>query len=80
MPEIDSDADVPYAEKLRRKGVQVRSGGWSHHTRDQVTEGRTEAGERFKRTRDQLGHEVTERTDSSGVERRDVRINLGIGG
>ena len=79
MPEFDSGAHVSYAERLRRKGVQVRASGWSHHTRDQVSEGRTPEGERFKRVRDQLGHEVTERTDSGGVERRDVRINLGSG-
>jgi len=45
-------------------------------TRDQVSEGRTDAGERFKKTTDQLGNQVTERTDQRGRQRKDVRINL----
>jgi hypothetical protein len=45
-------------------------------TRDQVQEGRTETGERFKQTTDQLGHQVTERTDARGKQRKDVNIRL----
>ncbi len=56
--------------------TDVVTGEPTWQTRDQVTEGVTEAGERFKRTTDQLGHQVTERTDARGRQRRDVRINL----
>lgn len=45
-------------------------------TRDQVVEGRREDGTRFKRVRDQNGHDITDRTGPDGRERRDVRINL----
>lgn len=45
-------------------------------TRDQVVEGRTEDGGRYKRVRDQLGNDVTERTDARGRQRKDVNINL----
>ncbi|SET48086.1 hypothetical protein [Nonomuraea wenchangensis] len=45
-------------------------------TRDQVREGRTADGGRFKRVIDQLGNRVTERTDGHGRQRRDVHINL----
>lgn len=45
-------------------------------TRDQVVEGRTEEGSRFKQVTDQLGHQVTEETTASGRQRKHVRINL----
>jgi hypothetical protein len=75
MPE-DSAADISYGEKLRRKGIQVRTSGWSWRTRDQVAEGRTDEGGRFKTVRDQAGHEVTEETTPTGRQRRHVHINL----
>lgn len=75
MPE-DSESDIPYGEKLRRKGVQVRASGWSNATRNVVDEGRTEQGGRFKKVTDQMGHEVTEETTPDGRERKHVRINL----
>lgn len=75
MPETP-DEDIPYAEKLRRKNVQVRPSGWTAATRDQVDEGRTEDGGRYKHTTDQLGHEVTEETTPVGRERKHVQINL----
>ena len=45
-------------------------------TRDQVAEGRTEDGERFKQVTDQNGHQVTERSDARGRQRKDVKIIL----
>ncbi|WP_148433250.1 hypothetical protein [Nonomuraea sp. PA05] len=47
-----------YASWLRNKGVQTRASGWTNATHDQVTEGRDRFGQRFKRTTDQLGHDV----------------------
>ena len=76
MRPYDPEADGPYAEWLKNKGVQALAQGWTEATRDQVTEGRTEDGGRFKRTRDQLGNDITERTDARGRQRKDVNINL----
>lgn len=76
MPEFDPSSGITYGQYLRNKGIQVMPGGRTWVTRDQVTEGRTDDGARFKRTRDQLGHDVTERTDADGRTHRDVAINL----
>lgn len=67
--------DIPYGEKLRRKGIQVRS-GWSWQTRDQVKEWRADDGRRFKKTTDQAGHETTQETTPDGREKQHVRVNL----
>ena len=75
MPETPDD-DIPYAEKLRRKGVQTRPSGWTNATRDEVAEGSTPDGGRFKATRDTFGHIVTEETTPSGHQRKHVTINL----
>ena len=56
--------------------ADVVTGERTWATRDQVAEGRTESGERFKRPTDQLGHQVTERTDVRGKQRKDVNIRL----
>ncbi|MFI7691793.1 hypothetical protein ACIBQ6_22180 [Nonomuraea sp. NPDC049655] len=77
MPETTPDDDLSYAERMRRKGVQTRTAGWSHATRDEVAEGRTEEGGRFKAVRDTAGHIVTEETTPSGRQRKHVTINLG---
>ncbi|MEU7861205.1 hypothetical protein [Nonomuraea sp. NPDC049141] len=45
-------------------------------TQDQVHEGRTADGVRFKETLDQLGHQVVEETLPDGQERKHVRLNL----
>ena len=60
--------------KGRTADVVVGERTWV--TCDQVTEGRTEEGGRFKRVRDQLGNDVTERTDARGRQHKDVNINL----
>lgn len=56
--------------------TDVVTGEHTWRTRDQVQEGRTEDGGRFKQVTDQLGHQVTERTDTKGRQRRDVNINF----
>lgn len=56
--------------------ADVVTGERTWATKDQVREGRTGDGERFQRVTDQLGHQVTRRTDTRGRERQDVRINL----
>ncbi|MGI5274877.1 hypothetical protein ACQEUU_37490 [Nonomuraea sp. CA-218870] len=56
--------------------ADVVTGERTWRTRDQVNEGRTEAGERFKTVTDQLGNRVTERTDAKGRQRKDVKIRL----
>ncbi|MEU7741974.1 hypothetical protein [Nonomuraea sp. NPDC049158] len=72
MPADDPPEDISYGEKLRRKNLQVRTGGWSWRTRDQVL-----ADSSTSRTvRDQAGNDVTERTDEHGGYHRDVTINL----
>jgi hypothetical protein len=71
MPEDD----IPYGEKLRRKGVQIRPGGWKV-TRDRVKEWTGEDGARFKATTDQAGHVTTQETTPDGHEKQHVRINL----
>lgn len=74
MPQLDpEEPGITYGEKLRRKHLQVRPTGWTEATRDQHTYGqRAEDGVRYRRTRDQLGHDVTEHAD----DRVDVTINL----
>ncbi|MER6575834.1 hypothetical protein [Nonomuraea sp. NPDC001023] len=72
MPEGDPSEDITYAEKLRRKGIQVRPSGWTWNTRDQVLEDSPTR----KTVRDQAGNDVTERTDDKGGYHRDVQINL----
>lgn len=75
MPD-ESDDDIPYGERLRRKGIQVQSRGRTWATKDEVREGVRGDGTKFKTVRDQNGHDVTDRTGPDGRERRDVRINL----
>jgi hypothetical protein len=82
----DPEKDGPIGPWLRGgaplgegRTADVVIGKRTWRTRDQVKEGRTETGERYKRVTDQLGHEVTERTDSRGGQHRDVRINLPLG-
>ncbi|GGK61174.1 hypothetical protein Sme01_02800 [Sphaerisporangium melleum] len=75
MSSYDPDRDGPYGDWLKAKGV--RQMNRTHATQDQVTEGRTENGGRYKAVRDQLGHVVTQRTEPDGRERQDVTINLG---
>lgn len=58
----------------RTADVLVGEQTWA--TKDQVAEGRTDDGGRYKQVTDQLGHRVTERTDAQGRQRRDVTINL----
>lgn len=76
MSEYDPEIHGTYGEWLRSKGIQVRPQGWSYVTRDQVRTGRTDDGGRFKKTRDQLGHVVTQETTPDGRERQHVHINL----
>jgi hypothetical protein len=45
-------------------------------TQDQVHEGTTADGVRFKERVDQLGHQVVEETLPDGSERKHVRLNL----
>ncbi|MEU4225800.1 hypothetical protein AB0F17_16020 [Nonomuraea sp. NPDC026600] len=61
-----------YGRKLRAKNLQVRTGGWTWNTRDQVL---ADTPDR-KTVRDQAGNDVTERTDENGGYHRDVTINL----
>lgn len=76
MSEYDPARDGPYGAWLRAKGIQIIPRGRTHATKDQVREGRTEDGVRWKRVRDQLGHEVTQ----YATGRQDVRINFGLRG
>ncbi|MFB4280855.1 hypothetical protein ACBJ59_36585 [Nonomuraea sp. MTCD27] len=71
-----SEERLSYAEKLRRKGVQVRTAGWTWATRDQVTEWTGDDGGRFKKVTDQAGHEITQETTPGGHEKQHVRVNL----
>lgn len=75
MPGYGPDGSMTYAEWLAWKGVSRMPR--THATRDQVAEGETPSGGRYKQVRDQLGHVVTDRTEADGSEHRDVRINLG---
>jgi hypothetical protein len=56
--------------------ADVVTGERTWATKDQVREGRTEDGSRYKTTTDQLGNRVTERTDGRGRQRKDVNIIL----
>ncbi|WP_214322094.1 hypothetical protein [Nonomuraea sediminis] len=58
----------------RTADVVVGERTWA--TRDQVEEGRTEEGGRYKAVRDQNGHHVIEETRPSGELRQHVQINL----
>ena len=58
---------LTYAEWLQNKSPQVRAGGWTHATRDQVLVDTPSE----KRVLDQLGNEVRQ----YGPDRQDVRIN-----
>ncbi|MGW4406511.1 hypothetical protein ACWEJ6_20955 [Nonomuraea sp. NPDC004702] len=75
MPENEAE-DIPYAERLRQKNIQTRPSGWTSATRDEVAEGATPEGGRFKAVRDTAGHIVTEETTPSGKQRKHVTINL----
>ncbi|MER7361947.1 hypothetical protein [Nonomuraea wenchangensis] len=57
--------------------ADVVVGERTHLTRDEVVEGRTPEGGRFKAVRDQAGHIVTEETTPSGRQRKHVTIHLG---
>ncbi|GHE47256.1 hypothetical protein GCM10017673_56370 [Streptosporangium violaceochromogenes] len=64
------DGSMTYAEWLRWKSVAPMQR--THATQDQVL-----IDTPTQRTvRDQLGHDVTERTDERGRQHRDVTINL----
>ncbi|MFI6595003.1 hypothetical protein ACIBHX_02075 [Nonomuraea sp. NPDC050536] len=58
----------------RTADVVVGERTWA--TRDQVDEGHTREGGRYKTTTDQAGHQVSQETTSDGRERQHVRINL----
>lgn len=82
----DPKRDGPFGVWLRGgaplgegRTADVVVGERTSATRDVVAEGRTDDGGRFKRVTDQLGNEVTERTDKHGGEHRDVRIKLRLG-
>ena len=79
----DPERDGPIGPWLRGgaplgKGrtADVVVGERTYATRDQVVEGRTPEGGRFKRTTDQAGHETTQETTPDGHEKQHVRINL----
>lgn len=76
MSEFDPEVHGTYGAYLRSKSIQVRPGGWTWRTQDQVRTGRTDDGGLFKKTRDQLGHVVTQETTPDGRERQHVHINL----
>ncbi|MEV0382427.1 hypothetical protein [Nonomuraea sp. NPDC050643] len=57
--------------------TDVVTGERTYLTRDQVVEGRTPDGGRFKAVRDQGGNVVTEETTPSGRQRKHVAIHLG---
>lgn len=63
-------------EPLGGRTSDVVVGERTHATRDQVEEGRTEEGGRYKAVRDQNGHHVIEETRPSGEQRQHVQINL----
>jgi hypothetical protein len=71
----DPEMDGPYGDWLKSKNVRRMPS--THATRDQVAEGETPRGGRFKRVTDQLGNEGTQRTEPGGSEHQDVTINLG---
>jgi hypothetical protein len=82
----DPKRDGPFGAWLRGgaplgegRTADVVVGERTSATRDLVNEGRTDDGGRFKRTTDQLGNRVTERTDAHGGEHRDVHIKLRLG-
>jgi hypothetical protein len=75
MPGYDPECGLTYAEWLRAKNVGRMPR--THATKDQVIEGETPGGGQYKRVRDQLGNEVTQRTERDGSEHQDVQINLG---
>jgi hypothetical protein len=82
----DPERDGPIGPWLRGgaplgegRTTDVVVGERTWRTRDQVTEGRTDDGGRYKQVTDQLGHQVRERTDARGGHHRDVRINLHLG-
>jgi hypothetical protein len=58
----------------RTTDVVVGERTW--RTRDQVTEGRTGEGGRYKAVLDQAGNRVTEETTPKGSQRKHVHINL----
>jgi hypothetical protein len=58
---------MTYAEWLQNKSPQVRAGGWTNATRDQVLVDTPSE----KRVLDQLGNEVRQ----YGPDRQDVTIN-----
>lgn len=58
------------------RGPDVITGERTWRTRDQVVEGDTPDGGKFKRTTDQLGNDVTQETTKDGRFRQHVRINI----
>jgi hypothetical protein len=56
--------------------VEVTVGGRTCATKDQVVEGQTSEGGRFKVVRDQGGHDTSYETTADGRERKHVHLNL----
>ncbi len=61
---------------LGGRGPDVVTGERTWRTRDQVDEGRTPEGGRYKATTDGNGHTVTEETTPKGQQRKHVKIRL----
>lgn len=79
----DPDSGTNFGEYMRGgaplgqgRTADVVIGETTWATRDQVVEGRASDGTRYQVVRDQLGHDVTERTGPDGRQHRDVTINL----
>lgn len=68
--EYDPAKHGTYGEWLRSKGIQVRPGGWTWRTRDQVSEYRGKDGHPVKDTVDQLGNRVIQH----GRDQQSVQI------
>lgn len=62
-----------FSDKIKTIGVIGR------RTRDTVTSGRTESGEPFKKTTDELGNTITEYAERQDVTIRPDAINLRLG-
>lgn len=78
----DPDSGMTFGEYMRgglplgHPAMDVVAGERTWRTRDQVVEGRTADGGRFKAVRDQLGHVVTRETTQDGRERQHVHISM----
>ncbi|MFE3452376.1 hypothetical protein ACFXJ8_25980 [Nonomuraea sp. NPDC059194] len=61
MAGFDPGGGQTYGQWLRSKNIQTRPQGWSHATRDQVREYRSDKdGRRVKDVTDQLGNSVVQ--------------------